>query len=136
LADTLAVEGTNADLLNLVGVPVISTVASTALSSAEVLAVLTNGAGNEVITYAVTDGLLTIGGTDASKVNTLAEWIRLADTEAATGAVATVAFVFSGNTYVFSQGASDTLIQLTGITTTTGLSTFGDTTSVGDILVG
>lgn len=74
------------------------------------------------------------------KVDTLVEWVAVADvlTGATAGTAAT--FEFNGNTYVFQEvGATDTLIELTGVTgfsATNGLVIVGGTAAVGDILIG
>lgn len=135
LADTTASEGVNADVLTFgAGATILTGVASTALTGAQAAAVITGGIGNEVVTYSINNGVVTLGGTDAAKIDTMAEWIRLVDTVAATTAADVVAFQFGGNTYVFQQGATDDLVELTGITTT-GLVTYGGTAAVGNIIV-
>lgn len=106
-------------------------------------------AGDLITANETAKGVLTIGGAAAAKVDTLAEWIAIADTMAAAqGDV--VAFVFNGNSYLFQQGgvaagaqvgADDLLIELTGVTGlggTVGITVVGTNTAaaVGDILVG
>lgn len=135
LADTTASEGVNADVLTFGAAATILTgVVSTVLATPAT--VITGGIGNEVVTYSIDKGVVTLGGTDAAKIDTMAEWIRLVDTVAATTDADVVAFQFGGNTYVFQQGgaAADDLVELTGITTT-GLVTYGGTAAVGDIIV-
>lgn len=95
------------------------------------------------ITAAVSaTGILTLGGTATANVNTLAEWIDIAEAAIASNLLvqdtqntrATIAFEFSGNTYVV-QGvdssvigggaityATEAVVELTGVTGITGLS--------------
>jgi hypothetical protein len=64
----------------------------------------------------ITNGILTLSGSDAAAVDTLGEWIDQA--EAAIGAESAIAFVFGGDTYVLANdGASNTdlVIKLTGV---------------------
>lgn len=107
-------------------------------------------AGDLITASETAKGVLTLGGAAAAKVDTLAEWIAIADTMAAAqGDV--VAFSFGGNSYLFQQGfgtavalqtgADDVLIELTGVTGlggTVGITVVGTNTAaaVGDILVG
>lgn len=95
------------------------------------------------ITAAVsTTGILTLGGTAKANVDTLAEWIDIAEAAISSNLLvqdtenthATIAFEFSGNTYVV-QGtdssatgggaityATEAVVELTGVTGITGLS--------------
>lgn len=116
-------------------------------------------AGDLITASESAKGVITLGGAAAAKVNTLAEWIAVADTMAQNqGDV--VAFVFSGNTYLFEQGAtsragvlfdtvgalpnvgvSDIMVELTGLTGiggTVGITVVGTSTAaaIGDIFVG
>ncbi|TFW30834.1 DUF4214 domain-containing protein [Duganella callida] len=74
------------------------------------------GTGQAVgVTYDVTDGILTLGGTGASAVDTLAEWLTEAAAVAGTNGDA-IAFQFGSDTYVFVQnGAADVLVELVGV---------------------
>jgi len=70
------------------------------------------------VTITVVDGILTLGGTGASSIDTLAEWIVEAN---ATVDVddESVAFEFNGDTYVYQQtnnAAGDLLVELDGVT--------------------
>lgn len=97
------------------------------------------GTGQAVgVTFDVTSGILTLGGTGASAVDTLAEWLTEAAAVAAT-AGSTVAFQFGSDTYVFMQnGNADVLVELVGVSGATGLvSASGSTTAAaGSILLG
>lgn len=79
-------------------------------------------AGGGDITADVVDGILTISGDDAAVIDTLAEWIDVAElvhAETAVAAVEALAFEFDGNTYVVvddAGGATENVIQLTGLT--------------------
>ena len=68
------------------------------------------------VTYTVTNGILTLGGTGASAVDTLGEWLTEAAAVAATDGEI-LAFQFGSDTYVYGQnGAQDVFIKLTGVT--------------------
>jgi sugar phosphate isomerase/epimerase len=85
--------------------------------------VAAGAAGQAVgVTFAVSArGILTLSGTGASAVDTLAEWLTEAAAVAATlGDI--LAFEFGGDTYVFAENAAqDVLVKLVGITGATGL---------------
>ena len=74
-------------------------------------------------------GILTIIGSDAALVDTLAKWTFVADAmAAATGNV--VAFELAGSTYVFQQGgATDDMVQLSGLAGVTGIALIGQATA-------
>ncbi|UQG60150.1 DUF4214 domain-containing protein [Marinobacter sp. M3C] len=80
------------------------------------------GAGQGVgVTYTVANGILTVSGTGASGVDTLAEWLSEAAAVAADDGEL-LAFEFGGDTYVFGQnGAVDSLVELSDVTGATGL---------------
>jgi S-layer protein len=68
------------------------------------------------VTYTVTNGILTLGGSGAAAVDTLGEWITEAAAVAATNGD-TLAFQFGSDTYVYSQaGTADVLVKLVGVT--------------------
>lgn len=86
-------------------------------------------AGKTITVAESAKGLLTLGGADAAMVDTLAEWVAIANQAAGT-AGNVVQFAFGGNTYVFQQvtptgTADDTLIELTGVTGATGITLIG-----------
>ncbi len=67
------------------------------------------------------NGILTLAGTGASTVDTLAEWLTEAAAVAAT-AGDVLAFQFGSDTYVFAQnGTADVFVQLVGVTGVTSL---------------
>jgi S-layer protein len=84
------------------------------------------------VTITVDDGILTLGGTGASAIDTLAEWVAEAnacvdvDNES-------VAFEFSGDTYVYQQtAAGDLLVELDGVT---GITDMAGTAAANTILI-
>lgn len=88
----------------------------------------------------ITKGIVTLSGTDASMVDTLAEWVLIAQAVTEDDSD-TVAFQFNGNTYVFatpdaSVPATDMLIELTGVTGVTGIADVASASSAGYILLG
>ncbi len=147
-----AVGGADADLLNVAdaGLALAAAKAITAFDAAA-LGRVGGVTGSDVI---VTDdikiavnakGVVTLSGANAAKVDTLAEWVAVAQEAAGTVAGATTAFEFNGNTYVFQEvtastaTAGDTLVELTGVTgfgATNGLVLAGSNAAVGDIFVG
>lgn len=91
----------------------------------------------KVINASIAKGVLTVGGADAAMVDTLAEWVAVANVAAET-AGETVAFQFNSNTYLFQQqAAGDELVELTGVTGATGVVLVGGAVAaaVGDIFV-
>jgi len=90
------------------------------------------------VKYAVnTKGLVTLSGVDAAKVDTLAEWVAVAQVLAAT-ANDTLVFNMGGNAYVYREGgANDTLVELTGVTVGAagGLVVSGAAGAIGDIVI-
>ncbi|MDO9318166.1 MAG: calcium-binding protein [Gammaproteobacteria bacterium] len=109
--------GVNASLLNL------DVDAAAADQAIAIEPTATTLAGQAVgVTYSVSSrGILTLSGTGASAVDTLAEWLTEASAVAATlGDI--LAFEFGGDTYVFAENAAqDVLVKLVGVTGATGL---------------
>lgn len=142
--------GDNADVLDLTGGTIAS--AGTVLGSANVAgstliddlegidATSLEFTGKE-INLSVTKGLVTLSGADKALVDTLAEWVVVAN-KAAETANESVAFEFGGNTYVFQQVtaagvADDFLVELTGVTGVTGVVLAGGAVAAaaGDIFI-
>jgi len=103
-------------------------------------------AGATDIDADVTDGILTISGTDAALIDTLAEWMDVVETSGVVvttgnGLNANVAFEFDGNTYLVERdetGGVDVntdvtlvAIELTGVTGVTAI----DTTAAADTIL-
>jgi len=143
--DVGAVGGENADLLDLNDGPTLAASAAITAFTAGNLTAIAGATGSDVlvtddIKFAVNaKGQITLSGAQAAKIDTLVEWVAVADilTTAVGGASA---FEFNGNTYVFREvGVTDTLIELTGVTgfgATNGLVVAGSAAAVGDILIG
>lgn len=137
--------GDNADIVDFTAVA--GTAVGSAKSSADDAAInvalealdlsdATQFAG-KVINASIAKGVLTVGGADAAMVDTLAEWVAVANVAAET-AGETVAFQFNSNTYLFQQqAAGDELVELTGVTGVTGVVLVGGAVAaaVGDIFV-
>lgn len=137
--------GDNADIVDFAAVA--GTAVGSAKSSADDAAInvalealdlsdATQFAG-KVINASIAKGVLTVGGADAAMVDTLAEWVAVANVAAET-AGETVAFQFNSNTYLFQQQvAGDELVELTGVTGVTGVVLVGSAVAaaVGDIFV-
>ena len=94
---------------------------------------VTAGAGSAAgVTATVTSGILTLGGSGAAAVDTIAEWIVEAANIAATNGEI-LAFEFSGDTYVFAQnGAQDVLVELDGLTGAAALLEVSNSTTAVD----
>lgn len=111
-----------------------------AQTATDVKAAITGGAGTEVVNAVESaKGILTLSGADAALIDTLTEWVAVANTMAAADQD-TVAFQFDGNTYVFQQNTDaggDNLVELTGVTGVTGITIVGGgvAATVGDIFV-
>jgi hypothetical protein len=94
-------------------------------------------ADSGTVTATVVDGVITLAGADAANIDTLAEWLAVAelvveDAEAGNGDdVVLIAFEFGGSTYVAEFSFEDTgdtaelfnVVKLTGITGITALDT-------------
>lgn len=136
--------GDNADILDLTGATVATSISSfttNVLTGLEAVdATSTEFTGKE-ISLNIAKGVLTLGGADKGMVDTLAEWLVVANLAAETANEA-VAFEFGGNTYVFQQVtpadvADDLLVELTGVTGVTGVVLAGGAVAaaVGDIFI-
>jgi hypothetical protein len=69
---------------------------------------------------------MSISSTTATDIDTLAEMVTAANTIAATQGE-TIGFQFGGNTYVFTENATDDiLVELTAVTGVAGLSLIDD----------
>ncbi|WUR12363.1 DUF4214 domain-containing protein [[Empedobacter] haloabium] len=82
--------------------------------------------GSVDLTATVKNGIVTIGGADASLVDSIGELKLIFEQLEDAAAADVAAFVLNGNTYVITDAiglAANDIIQLTGVTTATGLST-------------
>lgn len=123
-ATATAKGGANVDLLDFTTAPTLGAAApaTDVVVTLEALEAGDQYAGKVITVTESAKGLLTVGGADAAMVDTLGEWVAIANQAAGT-AGDVVAFAFGGNTYVFQQvtlvgTADDNLIQLTGVTGT------------------
>jgi hypothetical protein len=133
---------TDNDKLDLVATTVEADIA--AASAIDVKAATTET--DTSVTAYVTNGIITLAGTEKANVDTLAEWIDVAELVAtsdtannAADTYSTVAFEFGGNTYILqeksAQGgdteATDLVVELTGVTGVTAI----DTTAASDTIL-
>jgi len=90
-----------------------------------------NGTG--IITATVSNGIISLGATDADDVNTIAEWYGVAAVTNVIASGDTAAFEFSGDTYVFHNPATgdDSMIKLVGVT---GITALSDTAAAADTI--
>ena len=139
--------GADADLLDFVGA--VQTAVATAQTAADGAAILValealdpapdQYTGKDISATISSKGILTIAGANAADIDTLAEWVAVANIAAGANGE-TTAFQFNGNTYVFQQQlAGDELVELTGLTGVTGLVEIGvvggTVAAVGDIFI-
>lgn len=134
--------GDNADVLDITSGGALAIASAQSAFTTGVLAALeaidgtsTEFTGKE-INANIAKGVLTIGGADKAMVDTLAEFLAVAALAAETVGE-TVAFELSGNTYVYTNEATDLLVELTGVTGVTGVVLAGGAVaaSVGDIFI-
>lgn len=98
-------------------------------SGVDVKAAITGNAGTESVLAGIdAKGILTISGIDSGKIDTIAEWMKVAEltvkdtiSGAAGAAGDTLAFQFNGNTYVYNLKATgavadDNIVELVGVT--------------------
>ena len=136
IATATTLGGAATDLLDLTDAPTFA-----AASSANNVASASGNAGSTITANISAKGVITVGGGDAALVNTLAEWVGIANALAATSHNVAV-FEFGGSTYVFQQNTTgnvtdDALVQLVGVTGVTGAVVAGGTVAaaVGDIFI-
>ncbi|MDD3019337.1 MAG: Ig-like domain-containing protein, partial [Comamonas sp.] len=116
--------GVNADLLDISGVAAARALAVAA--PVDVAAASGNAAFNITATLSAR-GVITLAGTDKAQIDTLAEFVAVANTAGLGIAAGQVAvFELNGNTYVFQEaGATDNVVELTGTTGVAGVSIIG-----------
>lgn len=131
------------DKLDLTG----TTVTSLVIGSAIDITSLTSETESGTLTAYSTDGIIKLAGTEAANVNTLAEWIDVAEALIANVDVTiggtdyqTLAFAFNGNTYVVQGKTVDAantetvttgaVVELTGLTGITALAGAAGTNNI------
>ena len=82
------------------------------------------------VTYSVSNGIVTLGGTGASGIDTLGEWVDEVE-DIVTSAHQVAAFEFNGNTYVYMEDGTDAVIELTGVTGVEGLTVVASSGTIG-----
>jgi len=123
-----AIAGGTADTLTFTGVAGDHT-ANVAIGSAvDVKAAISGGAGTETVSAYVTDAVIKLTGADAGLIDTLAEWIDVAETAGVIADEDVAAFELGGNTYVVQvdADASTSVIELVDLT---GILAVNDTTA-------
>jgi S-layer protein len=150
-AATVANGGADADVVDLLGAAtIVAARAVTQMTGAELTLIAGATSSDVLITDDIKStisakGVVVLSGVDAAKIDTLVEWVQVANTMTATTG-ATVAFEFNGNTYLYQEGAAsastttdDTMIELTGtdISATNGIVLIGSNVAatVGDIFI-
>lgn len=85
------------------------------------------------VTARITDGVIALGGLDKANIDTLDEWIAVAQImlEVDAGVAGVLAFEFDGDTYVVDAGADDVIDNIIELTGVTGIDTV-DTTAGAD----
>ena len=136
--------GANADVLDIGAAPAL---VAAVVAPVDVAAASGNAALNITATLSAR-GVITLAGTDKAQIDTLAEFVAVANLFNVAGSLATTAgavaaFELNGNTYVFQEidgtdTLADTVVELTGVTGVTGLSVLGagGTGLVGEIFIG
>jgi uncharacterized protein DUF4214/hemolysin type calcium-binding protein len=111
-------EKTMADKITNIASTITQDIAGVDVSAAEV-----SGGSGMIITADVADGIVTISGTDAERINTFGEWLALA--YLACESSKTIGFEFEGNTYVVEESSSGSaigsLVELVGVTSIVAL---------------
>ena len=87
------------------------------------------------VSYTIASGILTLGGVNATAVDTLEEWLAEAEAAASVGGE-TLAFEFESSTYVFAEnGNADIFVELSGLTGAAALAlTSNATTGIANTL--
>ncbi len=118
-------------------------------ASIDVKSAIAGGGGGETVTATVTNGVVTLSGSDAGLINTLSEWIDAVSVDGVikkaaddADAVGVVAFQLSGNTYLvesndtFDNNTANvsivTVIELTGLT---GVNAVADAAAANTVLI-
>lgn len=90
------------------------------------------------ISASVTNGVITLGGADAGAIDTLAEWIDVAEEVLnADGdtAAEVAAFEFDGDTYVIESDATDTTVAIIRLAGVTGIEAVDTTAAAATVLI-
>ncbi len=134
--------GDNADVLDLAGTTKVAAAAITQFGTLSMTALAAVTGTDLLVTsdvkYAVNaKGLVSLSGVDAAKVDTLAEWVAVAQ-QLATQANEVLVFNLNGNAYVYLEGgANDNVVELTGVTVGAagGLVVSTAAGAIGDIVI-
>ena len=127
-----AADGHNDKIDNITGAKGANT------ASVDVKSAISGGGGGETVTAAVNNGVVTLSGSDAGQINTLAEWIDAVSVDGVIAkaaddadSVGTVCFQFNGHTYVvesndtFNNNTPNVdivnVIELTSLTSVTAV---------------
>jgi hypothetical protein len=118
-------------------------------TAVDVKSAVANGSGSETVTASVTNGIVTLSGTNANLIDTLAEWIDVISVEGVIAAAAddddavgTVGFQFNGHTYVAESNdtfnnntANINIINVIELSNLTGVSAIADAAAASTILI-
>ena len=128
------------DTLQLLNTVVVGDAASANVTTLGGAAAAVFADAEGTVNFEVNDGVLTVTGltSDVALADTLAEWVDIA-TAVATATATTadsLAFEFSGNTYVLETSAADAVTNLVELTGVTGIEAMGTTAAADTILLG
>ena len=115
----------------------------------DVKSAIAGGGGSETVTASVTNGVVTLSGSDAGLINTLSEWIDAVSVDGVikkagndADAVGAIAFQLNGNTYLVESNDTSNnnaanvsianVIELTGLT---GVNAVADAAAANTILI-
>ena len=130
-------------------IDIITGAAGANTTAIDVKSAIAGGGGSETVTASVTNGVVTLSGSDAGLINTLSEWIdavsvngvikKAADDADAVGAVA---FQLNGNTYLVESNdtsnnntANVSIVNVIELTGLTGVNAVADAAAANTILI-
>jgi hypothetical protein len=118
-------------------------------ASIDVKSAIAGGGGGETVTATVTNGVVTLSGSDAGLINTLSEWIDAVSVDGVikkaaddADAVGVVAFQLSGNTYLVESNdtfdnntANVSIVSVIELTGLTGVSAVAEAAAANTVLI-
>jgi Ca2+-binding RTX toxin-like protein len=118
-------------------------------ASIDVKSAIAGGGGSETVTATVTNGVVTLSGSDAGLINTLSEWIDAVSVDGVikkaaddADAVGVVAFQLSGNTYLVESNdtfdnntANVSIVSVIELTGLTGVTAVADAAAANTVLI-
>ena len=115
----------------------------------DVKSAIAGGGGSETVTASVTNGVVTLSGSDAGLINTLSEWIDAVSVDGVikkagndADAVGAIAFQLNGNTYLVesndtsnNNAANVSIVNVIELTGLTGVNAVADAAAANTILI-